>query len=144
MGSRRLRGWEQPAPARNLSPQKDRRAVQISEESPYEVRRKARAVNEEFRNVFTDLPGSNDLSVHRIRLTSDRPVKSKPYAIPFHIKPELENDIRDDENNIIRVSKLPYASPVVLVRKRDGTNQLCMDYSKLNRLTTYDPELTTL
>ena len=98
MGSRRLRGWEQPAPARNLSPKKTAGDVQISEELPYEERRKARAVNEEFRNVFTDLPGSTDLSVHRIRLTSDRPVKSKPYAIPFHIKPELENDIRDGEN----------------------------------------------
>ena len=45
--------------------------------------------------------------------------------------------------NIIRVSESPYASPVVLVRKPDGTNQLCMDYRKLNRLTTCDPKPTT-
>ena len=79
-------------------PKKTARDVKISEELPYEEIRKARAVNEEFRNVFTDLPGSTDLSVHRIQLTSDHPAKSKPYAIPFHIKSELENDIRDAEN----------------------------------------------
>ena len=85
--------------------------VKISEELPNKERRKARAVNEEFINVFTDLPGSNDLSVHRIQLTSNHPVKSKPYAIPFHIKSELENDIRDAENEyhsgigvVIRIS----------------------------------------
>ena len=99
---------------------------------------------EEFRNVFTDLPGSTDLAVHRIQLTSDHRVKSKPCTIPFHMKSELENGIRDRlKMNIIRASESPYASPVVLVRKPDGTNQLCVDYRKLNRLTICDPEHMT-
>ena len=49
----------------------------------------------EFRNAFTDLPGSTNLAVHQIQLTSDHLVKSKPYEIPFHKKSELENDIRN-------------------------------------------------
>ena len=40
---------------------------------------------------------------------------------------------------IIRESKSSYASPVVIVRKKDGTNRICADYRKLNRLTEVDP-----
>ena len=118
--------------------------VKISEELTYGERKEAQEVIGEFRNAFTDLPGSTNLAVHRIRLTSDHPVKSRPYAIPFHIKSELENDIRDMlKMNIIRASESPYASPVVLVRKPDGTNRVCVDYRKLNRLTICDPEPMT-
>ena len=118
--------------------------VQICEELTYEERREARAVVEEFRNVFTNLPGSTNPAIHRIQLMSDHPVKSQPYAIPFHMKSELENDIMNMlKMNIIRASELPYASPVVLVWKPDGTNRLCMDYRKLNRLTICDPEPIT-
>ena len=40
---------------------------------------------------------------------------------------------------MIRESKSPYASPVVVVRKKDGTNRVCVDYRKLNRLTVFNP-----
>ena len=98
----------------------------------------------EFRNVFTDLPSSTDLAVHQILLASDHPVKSRLYAIPFHIKSEQENDIRDMlKMNILRAAETPYASPVVLVWKPDETNRLCVDYRNLNRLTICDPEPMT-
>ena len=112
---------------------------------PYKERREALAVIEEFRNVFTDLSGLTDLAVHRIQITSDHSVKSKPYLIPFHIKSKLENDNRDMlKINIIRALESPCASPAVLVLKLDKTNWLCGYYRKLNRLTICDPESMTL
>ena len=41
---------------------------------------------------------------------------------------------------IIREYHSPYSSPVVVVRKKDGTNRVCVDYRKLNKVTVCDVE----
>ena len=41
---------------------------------------------------------------------------------------------------VIRGSTSPYASQVVVVRKKDGSNRVCVDYRKLNKITVFDPE----
>ena len=41
---------------------------------------------------------------------------------------------------VIRESSSLYASPVVVVKKKDNTNSVCVDYRKLNKLTVFDPE----
>lgn len=49
-------------------------------------RHEMRSLIEEIRDVFTDVPGNTDLAKHRIELTSEYPVRSKPYAVPFNIR----------------------------------------------------------
>lgn len=41
---------------------------------------------------------------------------------------------------VIRESNSPYASPVVVVKKKDGSNRVCVDFRKLNKLTIFNPE----
>ena len=41
---------------------------------------------------------------------------------------------------IIWKLSLPYASPVVIVKKKDGSNRIYVDYRKLNKLTISDQE----
>ena len=40
---------------------------------------------------------------------------------------------------VIRESTSLYASPVVVVKKKDNTNRVCVNYRKLTKLTVFDP-----
>ena len=95
----------------------------------------------QFTNFFTESPGTTDLVQHRIKLTSDEPVRSRPYPVPYSMRESLRKDIADMiKMGVIRESSSPYASPVVVVKKKDNTNRVCVDYRKLNKLTVFDPE----
>ena len=95
----------------------------------------------QFSSLFTEAPGTTDLAQHHIKLTSDEPVRSRPYPVPYSMRESLKKDIADMvKRGVIRESDSPYASPVVVVKKKDNTNRVCVDYRKLNKLTVIDPE----
>ena len=95
----------------------------------------------QFQSLFTEAPGTTSLAQHHIKLTSDQPVRSRPYPVPYSLRESLKKDITDMmKMGVIRESSSPYASPVVVVKKKDNTNRICVDYRKLNKLTVFDPE----
>ena len=98
----------------------------------------------EYADEFSDLPGSFSGIEHRVVLTDNEPVKTKPYSVSFRLQETLHKEIDAMLTlDIIRPSALPYASPVVTVCKKDGTHRVCIDYRKLNKLTVFDPEPMT-
>jgi glycerophosphoryl diester phosphodiesterase len=103
-----------------------------------------KALLEDYYDLFSDLPGNAKGMEHSIQLTSVEPMKSKPYALPYTVRETLKADIDDMLRlGVIRPSVSPYASPTVIVKKPDGTNRICVDYRKLNKMTIFDPEPMT-
>lgn len=98
---------------------------------------------ETYADVFDephDLPPIRPGFDHRIPL--------KDGIIPFNLKPYrysiVQKDVVDKLVNemlsqgVIRHSNSPFASPAVLVRKKDGSWRLCVDYRRLNQHTIKD------
>jgi hypothetical protein len=63
-------------------------------------------------------------------------VNTRPYRLSHIQKDTMEALILQLlKKQVIRPSVSPYSSPTILVKKKDGTWRLCIDYRKLNKLT---------
>ncbi|GBN34446.1 Retrovirus-related Pol polyprotein from transposon opus [Araneus ventricosus] len=83
--------------------------------------------------------GECDLVQHQIHLTDNIPTRQRSYRVPYALKPEMRRQINILlEAGIIQPSNSPYAAPVLLVRKPDGSYRLVADLRKLNEKTIPD------
>lgn len=74
-----------------------------------------------------------------IKLVENKPFSYRPYRMSS-AQQNIVKEIVDDLliNNIIRESDSEYSSPILLVRKKNGEQRLCVDYRKLNAVTVKD------
>ena len=83
--------------------------------------------------------GRVDLIEHNIEL-SERPRTKKVYPVPPALREKVDKQVQDMlKKGVIRECQSPYASPILLVKKK-GTDdyRFCTDFRELNRCTVKD------
>ena len=83
--------------------------------------------------------GYTDVVKHSMDTGDHHPIRQPVRCIPFVYRKDIAKMFRDmEKQGVVRPSCSPWASPVVLVPKKDGTKRFCVDYRKLNGITRKD------
>ena len=93
-----------------------------------------------YSNVFSiDDMDLGDVVPHEIPIEDEVPIRLAHRRIP----PHMQREVKDHLNKwlcqgIIKPSTSPYASQIVLVRKKDNSFRICIDFRALNTKTRKD------
>ena len=95
---------------------------------------------------FTDIGASSLMDLgntclieHEVNTGNAKPIKQSMRRVPFAMKEEF-NKLVDEMLNagLIVESESPWCSPTVLVKKKDGSMRICVDYRRVNEVTVKD------
>ena len=96
----------------------------------------------EYHHLFSvdeEERGETDLIQLSINTGEASPIKQSARRMPYAARQEVAQHIRKmQEANVIQPSSSPWSSPIVLVKKKDGTLCFCVDYRRLNSVTKAD------
>ena len=96
----------------------------------------------EYHHLFSldeEERGETDLIQLSIDTGEASPIKQPARRMPYAARQEVARHIRKmQEANVIQPSSSPRSSPIVLVKKKDGTLRFCVDYRRLNGVTKAD------
>lgn len=91
-----------------------------------------------FSSTLKDL-GYTNVTEMTIDLHDAEPVVYRPYRLSHSERSLVQSMVNEMvDSGIVRESSSPYASPIVLVKKKTGEKRLCVDYRALNRKTKKD------
>jgi transposase InsO family protein len=96
----------------------------------------------EFSDVFSlhsnDL-GFTDTVMHHISTTDNVPIRQPDRRIPPQLVPKVKKILNDWlSTGVISESSSPFASQMVLVKKKSGEIRICIDFRQLNNKTVKD------
>lgn len=93
----------------------------------------------QFESVFAEpqgLPPRRQCDHHIPLVPGARPVSIRPYRVNPELKSEIETQVQELlDSGVIAPSNSPFASPVILVKKKDTSWRMVVDYRHLNALT---------
>ena len=116
--------------------------LHIGHELTEDQQKQVRDLLNSHRDIFStgdeDI-GQCNLFKHRIELNNETPFKQRHRRIPPGMVEEVRKHLEQLLSaGIIRKSKSPWASNIVLVRKKNGKLRMCVDYRMLNNRTIKD------
>ncbi|KZR97291.1 Uncharacterized protein APZ42_007922, partial [Daphnia magna] len=83
--------------------------------------------------------GNTNLIKHTIDTEGRGPIRQRPYRVTNNQRKLLEDKMQEMlDAKVIRYSQSPWASPVVLVEKKNEEIRFCVDYRKLNSISKKD------
>ena len=83
--------------------------------------------------------GHTSLVQHKVDTGDHPPIKQPVRRIPFVYRDKIATMVAEmEQQGVIQPSSSPWASPVVLVPKKDGSHRFCIDYRRLNSITKKD------
>jgi hypothetical protein len=93
-----------------------------------------------YSDVFSNKPGKTSKLKHQIHIKEGtRPINAAPYRCAPNRRKIIDDNIDEMcKEQFIVPSNSPWASPVVLAPKKDGSLRFCIDYRKLNGVTVRD------
>ncbi|XP_050065898.1 uncharacterized protein LOC114124817 [Aphis gossypii] len=97
--------------------------------------------NDEYLARINVEPNSDDNCNFEMKivLKHEQPISFRPRRLSYSEQGSLRNIINELlSENIIRPSNSPYSSPIVLVKKKNKSFRLCVDYRELNKITVKD------
>ncbi|GKE88960.1 putative reverse transcriptase domain-containing protein [Tanacetum coccineum] len=111
-----------------------------SEEKLVEKRLEDVPIVQDFSEVFPkDLPGlppTRQVEFKIDLVPGDAPVVRSPYRLAPLKMQEFSTQLQElSDNGFIRPSSSPWGASVLLVKKKDGSFWMCIDYRELNKLT---------
>lgn len=116
--------------------------MELMELATIEVAPKLDSLLKQFADTFDEPIGLPPTRTHDhaiILKEGTAPISVRPYRYPFFQKEEIEKIVRELlKIEVIRLSQSPFSSPVLLVRKADGTWRMCVDYRAVNKETIKD------
>ncbi|EEC11289.1 polyprotein of retroviral origin, putative, partial [Ixodes scapularis] len=75
------------------------------------------------------------------QLTTPQPIHVRQYPLPLAVQDVVENEITEMlKLDVIERCTSSYNAPVVIVKKKDGSNRFCIDYRRLNDVIHPDAE----
>ena len=112
------------------------------EQTPEEEKRRLLDLLKEYEQCFSRYEGDvgrTDIIQHRIELEGEKPKRCAVRPLKPAMRDILEKELNDlKEKDFIQESFSEYASPVVMVKKKDGSIRFCIDFRQLNRSTRKD------
>ncbi|CAN6326944.1 unnamed protein product [Urochloa humidicola] len=111
----------------------------LTAQAPASVPAEIQKVVQQFDSLFKEpsaLPPPRQDDHHIPLIPGAQPVNVRPYRYSPQQKTEIEKQIKEMlRTGVIQHSSSPFASPVLLVKKKDGTWRFCIDYRHLNAIT---------